>query len=224
MSISKKVIIALLCFAPLCYAFGQEIEEGAEEGVQPLEVEPPSVPESEPSPEPEAEQTTMPDLTTVLGVSVGMDMEQTLAALQSRAKRFHDIPQIVSSKDSLSLLTDLIVPTVRLGWQENEEMIAAGVMFTFYKGKVVSIAISGLPKGESTYSKRNMWRKFLVQIPKTSETIGSSIKAINETEGCYVDDDVLRLYDIDNWNAFIREKKRLEEFFKEISRVNEVLD
>ena len=215
MSVSKKVTIALLCFAPVCFAFGQEIVEDDSSAPQEESV-------AEVEEQPAEEQPQQVRRTTVLGVSVGMDMEQTLAALQSRAKRFHDIPQISSNEDSLSLMTDLVVPSVRLGWYDNEEMIAAGVMYTFYKGKVVSICISGLPKGE--YSKRPMWRKFLVKIPKTSERVDSTVKAINEVEGCAVENDVLRLYDIDNWNAFIREKKRLEEFFKAISRGNEVLD
>ena len=85
MKIMKTTLAALVCFASLCSVFAQNASEKPKENVKP---------------------------TTVLGVSVGMTMAQTLTELQSRAKRFHGIPQIKANDGSLSLLTNLIIPGV----------------------------------------------------------------------------------------------------------------
>ena len=198
MKVMKATLVALVCAASLCSVFGQ------------------NVPEKKAKP------------STVLGVSLGMTMEQTLTELQSRAKRFHGIPQIRANDGSLSLLTDLIIPEVRLGWDDNYEMIAAGVILTFYHGKIVSIMINGLKEEDEKYSAKKKWQSFLTKIPNTqkeeSELVGDKPKMINEIEACAIEDDVLRLYDADNWNAFVDEKRKLTEFFDSISRNNEVLD
>ena len=140
MNVAKKTAIALACVVTLCSAFGQNASKG----------------QNAPSPK---EKTT-----SIRGVSVGMTMSQTLTELQSRSKRFHGIPQIIANEGSLSLLTNLIIPEVRLGWDGNEEMIAVGVVITFYHGKVVSLMVRGLNKDEESYSKkrsgRNSSRRF----------------------------------------------------------------
>ena len=201
MKIRKTTLAALVCFASLCSVFAQNASEKPKENIKP---------------------------TTVLGVSVGMTMAQTLTELQSRAKRFHGIPQIKANDGSLSLLTNLIIPEARLGWDDNSEMIAAGVILTFYRGKVVSIMINGLAEEDEKYSAKRKWQSFLAKIPSTrkdqSELVVDTPKMINEIEACAIEDDVLRLYDADNWNAYIDEKTKLTEFFKSISRNNEVLD
>ena len=204
MNVARKTAVALVCAITLCSVFGQNATEG-QNGASPKV-----------------------KMTSILGVSVGMTMPQTLAELQSRSKRFHGTPQIHANEGSLSLLTNLIIPDVRLGWDGNEEMIASGVIITFYHGKVVCLMVNGLNKDDETYSKKRKWQTFLTQIPVTkklrSELVSEEVTMINDVEGCSIDDDMLRLYDADNWNAFVDEKKKLAEFFNSISRDNEVLD
>jgi hypothetical protein len=161
-------------------------------------------------------------LTTVLGVSVGMEMKQTLSNLQERSKRFHRTPTLGSNTDSLGLLLNLQMKNVRLGWQLNTEMIASLVQITFFKGKVIQIAIQGDEDGLDSE-----WEKFLSKIPNTTKLqhdMTDDGTMINPIEHGRLSDKLLIVTDADNWNEFLSEKKRLEEFFNSVPRQDEVLD
>lgn len=178
------------------------------------------------------EQAQKPDseagkeITSILGVQVGMTMEQTLKSLQERSKRFHSIPRLSTDSDSLTLLTNLQMEDVRLGWQEGSEMIASSFAVTFYHGKVVRlICIS------PEHSKRE-WDVFLRKIPKVNSSrvrIDSDGKQINPIEFCQIGEmpeekAIIIIRDTDAWNSYIDELKALAKFFNSVPRQDEVLD
>ena len=165
-------------------------------------------------------------LTTVLGVTMGMTMAETLKELQARSKRFHMSPHIGADDSSLALITDLQLSEVRLGWHDDVEMMAKGVRISFYRGKVVRILVMGSSQGMD-----HTWKAFLEKIPKAKDDVVDKMSQrggviINPIEHCIIDEDdhTLLLRDTDNWNAYVEEKRQLEEFFKNVSRADEVLD
>lgn len=197
----KKLMMAVACGAMLIPTFGQA----------------PAAPQTSPK----------KNLTTVLGVSVGMTMEQTLQALQERSKRFHVIPKISADDNSLTLLTDLQMSSVRLGWKDDVEFIASGVQVSFYHGKVVRIIV----QSDSNIGSKSDWDEFIRQLPKTSKnrsSINSEGIMINPIENCAIGENgenvLMIVRDADNWNAFIEEKRKLERFFNSVPRRDEVLD
>ena len=197
----KKLMMAIACGAMLIPTFGQA----------------PAAPQTAPK----------KNLTTVLGVSVGMTMEQTLQALQERSKRFHVIPKISADDNSLTLLTDLQMSSVRLGWKDDVEFIASGVQVSFYHGKVVRIIV----QSDSSIGSKSDWDEFIRQLPKTSKnrsSINSEGIMINPIENCAIGENgenvLMIVRDADNWNAFIEEKRKLERFFNSVPRRDEVLD
>ena len=176
--------------------------------------------------------------TSILGVQVGMTMEQTLKSLQDRSKRFHVIPKISSDEDSLTLLTDLQVKDARLGWKDGHEMIATTVKVTFYHGKVIKITVFGDSSifGDSlpAIEGKSIWDAFLRGLPKTSadrRNINGRGTMINAIERCAIGENgnngemvVMILWDADNWNEYVDERKKLMSFFNSIPRKDEVFD
>lgn len=165
------------------------------------------------------------EVSSILGVQVGMTMEQTLKSLQERSKRFHAIPQMSTDRDSLTLLTDLQMKDVRLGWQDGSEMIASSFVVTFYHGKVVRLLCTS-PEILGTE-----WDKFLRKIPKTNlrrDSIDSNGKQINPIEFCLIGRDDARraiiLFDKDAWDSYREELNALKKFFNTVPRQDEVLD
>ena len=168
------------------------------------------------------------NLTTVLGVSVGMTMEQTLQALQERSKRFHVIPKISADDNSLTLLTDLQMASVRLGWKDGIEYIANGVQVSFYHGKVIRLVV----QSDKEIGSTSDWDEFMRQMPKTTKNrsiITGQGMMINPIENCAIgttnDGNVLMIIrDEDRWKEFLEEKAKLEKFFSAVPRKDEVLD
>lgn len=169
------------------------------------------------------------NLSSVLGVQIGMTMSQTLTALQDRSRRFHAVPTISSNHNSLNLLTDLSVSDVRLGWHNGTEMVASEVLITFYHGKVIMLTVVRRHEDSGAIDH---WADFLRKIPATTmdrSTIGGKARMVNAIESCAIgangdDVSVMILKDADNWNSFLEEEKKLEDFFKSIRHEDEVLD
>ena len=197
----KKLMMAIACGAMLIPTFGQD----------------PAAPQNAPK----------KNLTTVLGVCVGMTMEQTLLALQDRSKRFHLVPKISADDSSLTLLTDLQMSSVRLGWKDGVEFIASAVQVSFYHGKVVRIIV----QSDSNIGSKSDWDEFIRQLPKTSKnrsSINSEGIMINPIENCAIGESrenvLMIVRDEDNWKAFLEEKGKLARFFNSVPRKDEVLD
>ena len=167
------------------------------------------------------------ELTSVMGVHVGMSMQETLDALQARSKRFHALPQVDVDDDTLGLLTNLKIGSVRLGWDNNCEMIARVVEYSFFHGKVVRIVIFGKDDLPSS-----AWDKFLRKIPAAGggydvEKMGSEDGVlVNDIEHCKLKyyDRTLILRDKDLWNSYIAELNALKSFFDSVPRSDEVMD